>query len=118
VTKTDTQLIPGMRRMECERLDYSRLAKEIAENMGKGGNSPHPCTFDDDAIHNLKAMAKAYSEGKLIPGLDDETIHDMKTFSTMAKKASATAYGLLVTAVVGVIIAAFGKGILAIVKGG
>ena len=118
MTKTDTQLIPGMRRMECERIDYSRLAKEIAENMGNGGNSPHPCTFDADAIHNLKAMAKAYSEGQLIPGLDDETIRDMKTFSAISKKTTATAYGLLVTAVVGVIITAFGKGILAIVKGG
>lgn len=120
MSKTDTQPIPGMNRIACERIDYVKLATAIAEQLkfcnGTPGSS-HECVFDDETRNHLKAMAKAYSEGRLIPGLDDDTIRNMKTFSAMASKASAIAYGLLITTVVGSILAAFGKGLISMLKG-
>lgn len=99
------------------KIDYSKLAGEIAERLvERGAQAAHPCTFDKEAIDNLKKMASAYADGKLIPGLDDDTIKNMKTFSEMTKKASTVAYGVLVTAIVSGVLAAFWKGLIAIVK--
>lgn len=115
---TDTASIPGMNRVACERIDYAKLATAIAEQLNTRSAGPgHECTFDEETRGHLKAMAKAYSEGRLIPGLDDDTIRNMKTFSAMAGKASAIAYGLLITTVVGCILTAFGKGLISILKG-